>query len=229
MLRRQLRQGPVLRLLRKLRPRSRPSPAVAASPVPCWAGKPSSRVPIPNLGVGRRWALPLAIRGMGLGEPVPSRARYSCPAAQMMTPRRVGSLSPHAIARCGAVPVKVRGVSRPLRCLAMDTAVARPTIDGRIRYSSGRSAYDTQPATPGRAFRPPSIRCSLRRGGISAAGRRSASLRGVCYFMATSRAVTAHSSPPAGSLRASCRSSGTDFGPSAQATDQAVCPARRSG
>src|SRR5438477_7487679 len=37
------------RTLRKLRPRSRPFPAVAASPVPSWADDPSSRVPILNL------------------------------------------------------------------------------------------------------------------------------------------------------------------------------------
>src|SRR5271170_6000859 len=51
---RPVRGFPALRLLRKLRPRSRPSPAVAASPVPCWAGGPSSRVPISNLRVVRR-------------------------------------------------------------------------------------------------------------------------------------------------------------------------------
>ena len=61
----------------------------------------------------------------------------------------------------------------------------------RTRYSSGRSAYDTQPATPGRASRPPSTCCSCGRGGIAAAGRKSASLRGG-YSMFTSRAATAH-------------------------------------
>lgn len=46
---RHVRGFPALRLLRKLRPRSRPFPAVAASPVPIWADDPSSRVPIRDL------------------------------------------------------------------------------------------------------------------------------------------------------------------------------------
>jgi len=54
-----VRGFPALRLLRKLRPRCRPSPAVAASPVPCRADDPSSRVPVFNLRARRRWALPL--------------------------------------------------------------------------------------------------------------------------------------------------------------------------
>src|ERR1700712_661494 len=57
------------------------------------------------------------------------------------------------------------------------------------RYSSGRSAYVAQPATPGRDSRPPSVRHSSRRGGISAAGRKSASLEGNRYNMTTSRAA----------------------------------------
>ncbi len=58
---------PVPRLLRKLRPRCRPFPVVAASPVPYWADVSSSRVPIINLHALRRHAIPLAMRRTGHG------------------------------------------------------------------------------------------------------------------------------------------------------------------
>jgi hypothetical protein len=56
-----VRGFPALRLLRKLRPRCRPSPTIAASPAPRRADDPSSRVLISNLCAFRRRALPLAI------------------------------------------------------------------------------------------------------------------------------------------------------------------------
>jgi len=46
---RPVRGFPAPWLLRKLRPRCRPSSAVATSPIPCRADDPSSRVPISNL------------------------------------------------------------------------------------------------------------------------------------------------------------------------------------
>jgi hypothetical protein len=56
---------PMLGLLRKLRPRTRPFPVVAASPAPSWADEPSSRVPIFNLSAVRQRAMPLATLEMG--------------------------------------------------------------------------------------------------------------------------------------------------------------------
>jgi len=79
---RHVRGSPARRLLRKLRPRCRPSPAVAASPVPFWTDDPSSRVPIHNLCALRRWAIPLAMRRMGPWECFPSQMRSPHPAAR---------------------------------------------------------------------------------------------------------------------------------------------------
>ena len=85
----------VRRLLRGLRPRCRPSPAVAAIPVPCWADGSSSRVPISNLRALRRCAIPLAIPRTGFGSsPRPDHVGRapqqggSSPAALIASPPR---------------------------------------------------------------------------------------------------------------------------------------------
>lgn len=80
--------------------------------------------------------MPLATLGMGQGEPFPSRMRCTHPPARNIEPRRFCSryFASHAIARLGGV-VGYRGFLHSLRCLTMDITVARPTLDGRIRYS----------------------------------------------------------------------------------------------
>ncbi|MDB5395099.1 MAG: hypothetical protein JWM91_2605 [Rhodospirillales bacterium] len=57
-----------------------------------------------------------------------------------------------------------------------------------LNVTAPRSANDTRPATLGRAFRPPSTCRSLQRGGIAAAGQRSPSLKGDCYWCCQSNA-----------------------------------------
>jgi hypothetical protein len=48
-----------------------------------------------------------------------------------------------------------------LRCLAMERAVARPAVDGGIRYSSVRQLFHA-PAEPGTLVRTPSVRAPSR-------------------------------------------------------------------
>lgn len=80
--------------------------------------------------------MPLATLEVGYGEPFPSRMRCSHPPARNIEPRRFCSryFASRAIAPLGDV-VGYRGFQRSLRYLAIDTEVARPALDGRIRYS----------------------------------------------------------------------------------------------
>ena len=175
---RPVRGFPARRLLRKLRPRCRPSPAVAASPGPSWAGAPSSRVPVSNLGAGRWRALPLATQAAGV-ENASRRGRVhraQQQATQMLAaPDRSSSMPSHLTE---AVWLKVRGVLRTLRCLTMGAAVAHPACG---RWSAPGTVQADLLMTPDRRRPvrllgplPPDV--LLGQGDIAAAGRKPASV-----------------------------------------------------
>jgi hypothetical protein len=69
-------------------------------------------------------------------------------------------ITPHCLQRHSATTrlctAKYRGFRRMLRCLTIDTTVARPAMNGRVRYSSDRSAYDIPPSAHGKTLRSPS-------------------------------------------------------------------------
>jgi len=127
---RPVRGFPALRLLRKLRPRSRPFPAVAASPVPSWADDPSSRVPILNLVSlgGELYPWRCRARVIESGSRAERLAAFT--SEDIKAPPFLIAVPPVPSHHSEAIWSKYRGVCRPLRCLTMDTSVARPAIDG---------------------------------------------------------------------------------------------------
>ena len=81
-----------------------------------------------------------------------------------INPDRVGSHWPPAPSGLmEVVTSKYRGFRRTLRCLTMGPVVARPAVNGGIRYSSVRQLFHP-PAEPGEIGQTPSIRAPSRFG-----------------------------------------------------------------
>jgi hypothetical protein len=81
-----------------------------------------------------------------------------------INPDRVGSHWPPAPSGLmEVVASKYRGFRRTLRCLTMGPVVARPAMNGGIRYSSVRQLFHP-PAEPGEIGQTPSIRAPSRFG-----------------------------------------------------------------
>jgi hypothetical protein len=81
-----------------------------------------------------------------------------------INPDRVGSHWPPAPSGLmEVVASKYRGFRRTLRCLTMGPVVARPAVNGGIRYSSVRQLFHP-PAEPGEIGQTPSIRAPSRFG-----------------------------------------------------------------
>ena len=122
-----------------------------------------SHVPTTNLWILRCHALPLTGQDDGI-ERLPIADRANSRGHQI----RIKSSSGSA---CISTPLhpaiewrrcKYRGFSRMIRCLTVDPSVARPAVDGRVRYISDRSAYSTQSSEHDRASRSPFSRAFPR-------------------------------------------------------------------
>jgi hypothetical protein len=106
---------------------------------------------------------------------------------------------------------KYRGFRRPLRCLAINTAVARPADDGLHR---GTVKADLL-MSPGRRhpvelFGPLPPVALRQGGGIAAAGRRSAKLERSYYFMLNLPRLHGARSPSNGTGPCRCPWTGAD-------------------
>ena len=90
----------------------------------------SSHVPVSNLRIVRRHALPLAAQDDGNWEMSIIKCDDRTSERATLRPARSHRIALHAIPSLRVVSCKYRGFLRMLRCLAIDSAVARPVVNG---------------------------------------------------------------------------------------------------
>ena len=169
---------------------TRPSPVSAVGSGPPRAIVQGSHVPTLDLrplgGMLYPWR-----RGMTTAEEVVvTETAAAVPPAGNIKPDRTDRVCPQLHpAQRGCCACKYRGFWRTLCCLTMGRVVARPAVDGGIRYSSVRQLFHA-PAEPDALVRTPSIRAPSRIG--SHLGDRSNSQQAMRYRFVTSQPPRRH-------------------------------------